>query len=213
MLVAYVPWMAYQAFYDPPGNVLIKMHLAGLEPDDPRGSLRAIADAYSALPLRTILENKLANLAAVAGDAAGWLHSLGALASGLGRFDLPAASDAAINMRGLAFVYLGPALGPLAIGPLLILAGVRLRTPAAHAARVAWLCALMIVLFWCATMFGPGTTQLQSGPFLLPLIAAAGSILAAWRCRPASPWPCARCRCCSMLRYTGGCCPARQRGP
>jgi len=41
------PWLAYQTFYDPPGNALVKLHLAGVEDSsDPRGSLEAIVDAY-----------------------------------------------------------------------------------------------------------------------------------------------------------------------
>jgi hypothetical protein len=41
------PWMAYQRYYDPPGNALVKLHLAGVHDEkDPRGTMEALVDAY-----------------------------------------------------------------------------------------------------------------------------------------------------------------------
>jgi hypothetical protein len=41
------PWIAFQKFYAPPGNRLIKWHLAGQIDIDPRGSWQTLKDSYS----------------------------------------------------------------------------------------------------------------------------------------------------------------------
>lgn len=45
----YAPWLAYQRFIDPPGDRLLKWHLAGLIEVDPRPALTAIRDVYNAM--------------------------------------------------------------------------------------------------------------------------------------------------------------------
>jgi hypothetical protein len=52
------PWTAYQRYADPPGNYVIKNHLAGIKTRDDRGTLDAVADAYSAITLRELVETK-----------------------------------------------------------------------------------------------------------------------------------------------------------
>jgi|GEM_PF-148953 len=56
------PWLAYQKFYEPPGNRLLKMHLAGVVSTDPRGTTEAIVTAYREAGWRKIVENKLHNI-------------------------------------------------------------------------------------------------------------------------------------------------------
>lgn len=58
------PWMAYQRFYDPPGDRLLKMHFAGVgvEQVDPRSFTQALADTYRALSWQAYAEGRLANL-------------------------------------------------------------------------------------------------------------------------------------------------------
>lgn len=55
------PWIAYQRLYDPPGNRLIKLHLANVQEIDDRGSLEAIADAYRRLEFRDWLSGRWEN--------------------------------------------------------------------------------------------------------------------------------------------------------
>jgi hypothetical protein len=52
------PWAAYQRYADPPGNYVIKNHLAGIKIRDDRGTLEAVADVYSAITLRELAEVK-----------------------------------------------------------------------------------------------------------------------------------------------------------
>jgi hypothetical protein len=69
-LLLLLPWALYQAFYDPPGNRLIKMHLAGVErADDERSSLQAIRDAYRDTPWDTLARNKRSNFRVTYGYA------------------------------------------------------------------------------------------------------------------------------------------------
>jgi hypothetical protein len=43
----YLPWVLYQHYVDPPGDRLIKWHLAGIIPVDPRSASRAVLDQYA----------------------------------------------------------------------------------------------------------------------------------------------------------------------
>jgi hypothetical protein len=52
------PWAAYQRYADPPGNYVIKNHMAGVKARDDRGTLEAVADAYSKITLRELAEMK-----------------------------------------------------------------------------------------------------------------------------------------------------------
>jgi hypothetical protein len=57
------PWLAYQRYYDPPGNGLPKLHLAGVPiGKDTRGTLEAMRDAYSTLTLGEIAHTRWLNL-------------------------------------------------------------------------------------------------------------------------------------------------------
>lgn len=85
----YAPWMAYQAFIDPPGNRLLKWHLAGAMDVDQRGLGQALRDAYGALSWSDYVHGRIENFWAVVGS---WPASLRELATfmvthdpGLGR--------------------------------------------------------------------------------------------------------------------------------
>jgi hypothetical protein len=188
LALLYVPWMAYQAFYDPPGNALVKIHLAGAETFDARSSLRVIADAYAALSPAAILQNKWANVQTIVGSPARMVSDLGHLLAGLGRFDLPAATQAANSLRRQMFYSVFPAVGLLAIGPLILAVGAcspSRRTPEFTAAVKAWCIAAVVIAVWATVQFGPGTTINVTGPYAVPLLLAAGALLGAWAISPA----------------------------
>lgn len=65
--IVLAPWLAYQNFYDPPGNRLQKWHLAGVIPVDDRSVGQALRDSYSTTPLSTLVTNRLDNLRTVVG--------------------------------------------------------------------------------------------------------------------------------------------------
>jgi hypothetical protein len=65
--VLYTPWMAYQKLFAPPGDRLIKWHLAGEIPVSESKPVASIQDAYSALEFTDWLHHKGMNLATMAG--------------------------------------------------------------------------------------------------------------------------------------------------
>ncbi len=56
------PWSLYQHFYDPPGDRLVKMHVAGIFAPGPPDALRAIENQYLSTAPATIFSNKVSNL-------------------------------------------------------------------------------------------------------------------------------------------------------
>jgi hypothetical protein len=62
LLLLMLPWSAYQRFYDPPGDRLLKWHLAGVIDRDSRSFGEAFIDAYTKPPFSQILGNKIANV-------------------------------------------------------------------------------------------------------------------------------------------------------
>ncbi len=67
LLILLVPWMAYQHYGDPPGNRLLKWHLAGVMEIDGRGTLETIVDEYRRAGVGGALQNKLDNFLHMAG--------------------------------------------------------------------------------------------------------------------------------------------------
>lgn len=66
----YAPWLAYQKWVDPPGNRLVKMHIAGKHViNESVSALDVIVDAYGALRWEDVFRSKLENLKTIAGDA------------------------------------------------------------------------------------------------------------------------------------------------
>jgi hypothetical protein len=57
------PWLAYQRYYAPPGNRLLKWHLGAQFAVDDRSVLQTISDTYRSLSWKQILEKKSANIA------------------------------------------------------------------------------------------------------------------------------------------------------
>jgi len=68
-LTLYAPWIGYQKLVDPPGDRLLKMHLAGIHHvDEEIGAAEAIADAYGRLDLAQIVEWKALNFQSLLGN-------------------------------------------------------------------------------------------------------------------------------------------------
>ena len=137
----YLPWTAYQKFYDPPGDRLIKWHLAGLEPmDESRPPLRAIVEEYNKSGLPGFAANKIHNLRMLIGDPSDWN---GACARGYAH---PGWNETfAGQIRQFFVLRLGPA-------PMLLLLGLPLLF-AAKVRRSSWLQPLLGVLIATSLIF------------------------------------------------------------
>ena len=162
------PWMAYQRMYAPPGNRLLKWHLAGDYGMDDKPVGRAIRDAYHGLSWGQILAKKSANLRyQFEGDWAG-------AASGSAAGADARRSDEYFHMlRALGvWVLAAPVL-------LLSLPGAAFRRRLSASARLqgtlaAW--AASSVLVWCLLLF----TQTEVATGSLAVMVALFALCAVW---------------------------------
>ena len=150
------PWFAYQKFYDPPGDRLIKYHLAGREAIDPRPSLTVIAEAYRQTPTEVIVVNKLRNLQNQLFDRADWFNNT-CIAAGLLLENKPLEAFTLFGRasREAGFYHYGQTLGPLLLGLLGLpwLLWKRGASSDAHVARISALLCLSSAVIWALMMF------------------------------------------------------------
>jgi hypothetical protein len=129
--VVYAPWAGFQHFYAPPGDRLVKWHLAGtdIEKIDRRPPLQAIVAAYRSAGPQRVVAAKLTNMRLMAGDPTTWSSQRG---------HWTPAWDAGVGtVREVLLTQLGPSPAALLAGlPLIFLRRVR---------RAAW-CTPLIVL-------------------------------------------------------------------
>ena len=166
-----IPWAVYQKYYDPPANRLIKMHLAGVDDVDPRGTFETLRDSYSSLTFSQWCQNRLGNVkTSLLWDNPDKWH----------------VSQSAIAMRQYlnceVFFRLSAALGFLNIGFVLLAAGwiwKKLRGPLDD---TGWGELLVMnigcYLIWIVMMFHPDGAIVHQGSFamviLFMLIAIVG---------------------------------------
>jgi|GEM_PF-464868 len=163
------PWVAYQRFYDPPGNRLLKWHLGGQIPKDDRGVWPTIRENYAKLTWEQILTNKARNLA---------LQNDGRTAA-----LLETAPAAAMDRRNQEFFLAGRALTWWLFGLLLLpYAWRNLQPPARHTERRLHLALLgwtaLTVPLWCGLMFDANQTVIHQGSYAMML--GAFVLLSAW---------------------------------
>lgn len=157
--VMIAPWMAYQKFYDPPANRLLKMHLAGVGPVDSRSTWQAIRDTYSSRSLTTIAHDKWDNFETLFGPVAA-PHTLEG-------FRMP---------QGL---YLAPALGVFNFAALVLIVRVLRKKPLTLFSVLSGMAALNLAVC-CIVLIGPGytiTAVLSYADILLLAVSFVGFLL------------------------------------
>ena len=164
-VVLNLPWIAYQKFYDPPGNRLLKMHLAGVNDVDTRGFLATLTDRYREIGWKGAWENKQANFARL---AEGNFRQM---------INFTSRQDMARTRRDNEFFFFFRALsfGIAAVlaAPILIFL---LHKKSGHDRTIAqktllcfvWTAATLTI--WCILMFMPGGCVIHQGS-LAPLLA------------------------------------------
>ena len=153
-----LPWTAYQKFYDPPANRLLKWHLAGVVAIDARGTLETIRDSYAALPRENLIANKHINLD---------MLFRGSHASALDFF------TTSIRQRRVdEFFYVFRSLGVLnlawAVAPFVWL--LRRRGPRHFELQgllLGW--TVLTLVFWVLVMFIPASTVVHSSSYAMML--------------------------------------------
>ena len=184
----YLPWMLYQRFYDPPGNHLMKIHLAGVEKMDNRSFGETLMTAYGALSWSQISSNKKQNLEFSFAEGLLALEETNQLVTAmLMPGGLPLAAQRGLRLREQMFFHPAPCLGLFIFAPFTLLAGFakRFRSIEWRAACVFWVFTTAATIVWCVLMFGPSTTSIHQGAYATMLLAFAAGVLSLWA---VSPW-------------------------
>jgi hypothetical protein len=156
-----LPWAAYQKWFDPPGNKLVKAHLGGqiAAEQSPSESVgQVLMRAYGRLSLSQLVAYKIGNAQTLVGPA------------------LPSTVD---GWRQAEFGHLVYALGPLWLGcPLLFLTSRRRLWPLLAVGMLS-------VLFCVLLLYGPGAAHIRHGSYtgylaLFTVAAAALALLPLW---------------------------------
>lgn len=179
-----LPWSLYQRFIDPPGDRLVKYHIAGREAIDPRGSLTVIREAYAAKTWSEILNDRLANVRMLF-----WKH--GQITERFSNVihSSPETKTTAYNylrygLREAAFFHYFQAPGPLLFGLLgFIYAFVRrIKDESRNAAYTTSLFFLLSAFIWCALLFTREMTVIQTSAYFTGacLFICAGIGLSYW---------------------------------
>ncbi|NYI42455.1 hypothetical protein [Demequina lutea] len=176
----YVPWALYQRFADPPGDRLIKWHLAGvISAGDPRSALTAISDSLSSLSLAEWWSGRVDNLATVIGSNPWSGIHCGCTA------DLVSRRSAEFYTTTAALGLAYPAL--LAVLAVIIVLFARRRRLGSGDKAVLFAVAASAasIAMWCVLMFMPRSTVVHQGSqvWIILLIAAPTTWLALRR-----PW-------------------------
>ena len=181
LAVLLLPWSAYQRFIDPPGNRLLKMHLAGVFDIDQRSFLETLHDSYRQHSLSEILEFKRQNLLTLFGSKPADSFGLTAIQRGNG---LHLNYSEIERSRIVQREYIWNAVGWLNLGWAAIIiflaTGRRVFRPVIP--HAGWLIIISAVnlLLWCLTYFGPGgtfTTHSSYADILLLDLGLAGWLL------------------------------------
>jgi hypothetical protein len=181
----YSPWLAYQRYVSPPGNRLMKWHLAGQIPIDSRNFTSTLVDAYTDVPLATIVANKRSNLRELV-NSQRFIADI--LPIGGGR-------DSIWRVREREFGHLGNTVAVSLVGVAIGLAGAAARlvrglrgqvAVASDESRTTRRAALACLLFaslasllWALILYGPGRTAPHEGSLAIPLLFFMGGALAA----------------------------------
>lgn len=161
-----IPWLTWQIFIDPPGNRLIKMHLAGIEEITSSSSLVGIVNSYSNLSWSDFISSKIQNFQQ--------LYSVPNLPfSPLTSFLDPGgakATDFFSLFGSISWLFPGAILA-LILWVTSNRSQLLIRTEAkCHFIRMA--CFVLITLtFWCLVMFVPGSTINHHGTYIQNLVS------------------------------------------
>jgi hypothetical protein len=186
-IVLYSPWVCYQKFFDPPGDYLLKMHLAGLSQPTDTPFLTVLTSAYAKLPASTIWHTRLSNLRLVCGRNFEFWQELfaftsqvihGSETSNLEKF--------AVDLRSFNFFYVSANLNILVLGLPTLLMGLResRRTLEWRLAARCWILVGFTILFWCLIMYTPDSTVIHHGTYVIQLIGYSAALLSLWMVSP-----------------------------
>ncbi len=183
MLIAVLllPWGVYQRFVDPPGNRLLKMHLAGVFGIDQRSFSKALLDSYRQHPISDIVEFKAKNFLTLFGSEPFDGLGLSAVRASQG---LNLDRSVVEQSRFVQREYIWNAVGWLNLGWIALIMFAMSRKGLFHPvipySGLLLVIAVVNFLFWCLIDFGPGgtlTTHSSYTDILLLEVGLAGWVL------------------------------------
>ena len=175
-------WNLYQVIFDPPGDRLLKWHLAGVIPIDSRSLIQTLLDSYSELSAEEIISNKLSNFSVLLGNVSEWVTLSFKVLLGL------ADDGEASTVRTAQFFNFAAALGPLLLAPIaLLFSGARKSKQMVASSKLVVISAFT-ALVWVLMLFGPGYTVIHQGSMLLMCFSVPACILALMSIRPIVGW-------------------------
>lgn len=163
-LVFVLPWLAYQNFYDPPGNQVVKLQLAGAASAGGQSLPKAVYESYTNASVGEIIGNKLSNVRTIFGyiPPDGALYGGGLLA----------------KIRDADFKYVLLGLAVFNAGWIMLLeATIRKQLKKTLHSKRLWLMlgiALASLTAWALAMFDPNSTVIHQGSYLTMLLLFAG---------------------------------------
>ncbi|MEO6798000.1 MAG: hypothetical protein ABI401_08405 [Candidatus Dormibacter sp.] len=187
IVLCLAPWMWFQHAYDPPGNRLLKWHLAGQVAVTSDGSLSTILHRYEHAGLVGTGQNKRLNFTNLAGDPRSDLDAIHALVAAVnpGPALLERLRRSADALRVELFLKFMPMVGLMALGLPAALIGIWRTRSRGHplpgdlvAGAVSWICIGSGLVVWCLVLFGPAATAPHSGTYLFELLVFGGSTCA-----------------------------------
>lgn len=167
----YAPWIAYQKYYDPPGNRLTKWHLLGAIDLGSRTLGEAAKDQLASTSMWTWIDGRSQNFDRLFLDTSEVLHktSLAAKAFAIGEPD--AGQNILAEVRTSQFFSMVPGLGLIGLFMYLTPLGLISKESRPLAALF-----IMSVSTWVLLMFMPGSTINHQGSMLPQLLLISGTI-------------------------------------
>jgi hypothetical protein len=175
--VLLVPWSAYQKYFDPPGNRVVKWQLAGVVPVDSRGTATAVLDAYRKAGVWGTVDRKVDNFVTMSGGE----PAVSTMGDAVDRLTSGEVAQAIRDVRSVRFFYLLPSLGLYVLVPVLMMAARRRGRRNPTDWRFAVICFSLTALgwlFWGLLMFGPpdAPALIHVGSLALPVLAVCGAV-------------------------------------
>lgn len=184
-VLLYLPWMAYQKFYDPPGDRLLKWHLAGVVEAHPELKFsKMVVDGYRKLGWSGTLNYKEHNFAVLVDPGPSFdfgVTTRALLAGGARR------AAAVAHLRIAMFLHWLWSIDVLSLAVIALPFCIVFRRRSAAESRQAcilWLCTAMTLVVWCLLMFGYASTIVHQGCYLTEVAAFAAAILTFWTLSP-----------------------------
>jgi hypothetical protein len=166
------PWLGYQRVVAPPGNRLLKWHLAGVVDIDQRSFVQAMIDRYTTPPLREIVANKTSNIRELFNPARFVADIIPVMGN----------DDSIDRVRQREFGHLGNSVSISVIGIAMGLTGWLMRRRRSRELTVGLLglgSGVLATLVWCVVMYGPKATIPHQGSLAVPLVLIGSSALLA----------------------------------